>query len=1822
VVTLPAAGDYTLEVTSRSFLLANYAFELQQLSPLPLTVGEVHPYRTDAAGTARLFTFEMTEPGPLVIDFGDSNPKNRTELYLQREAAPTRRSYDHAREGSDALHDLFVPFAAPGTWYLLAYNTHVEAPSDSELLVETPSIVVIDSLPRNVEVGETITVSLQGAGFVPGVQVEMVGNQASYAASSVSVESWSQIQATFDLTDAAPGLFDLRVTRGDGTTAVLTGAIETFAFGSPELIYTNIVSPGSVGRHATSTFYIEYENRGTLPVPAPILTLQSADPDNSDRPLFTLDRTQLVRGFWTAALPDGFTNAVSITASGDTPGILRPGESSRVPVYYAGLQQPWDFSDTSVELEIRIRTAADPTPVDWPSLRSALRPAWIEEQAWDAVYQVLTDEIGATWGDYIVMLTENETYLNRLGVAAGDVDSLFQFEVQQAATLAPISDLDNATDLSLPSIGVPLEISRSFGATILDRYASGPLGHGWKTQWDMRLELEPDGTAVVHVGPGHTRRFQPDSRRIGRYFSSSGDDGSLRKLMDNTFELTESDGRTTRFAPSGELLSLDNGKGSRVEATHVAGQLAELVHSNGESLSFTYDGTGLVKTITDSHGRLLTYTYDVANRHLLSVTGPAGTTTYGYHADETGPRAHALTSITSAAGVVTHFEYDDHGRLTARWIGDDEGRIEYSYGSAGEITAIDASGVATTRLYDHRELLVRENGPRGWISYVYDDEFRLRQEIDALGRPTSYTWDDSGELLNTTDALGNGLTLDLQEVMLSGGAVAHLPRQSRDPLGNVTQYKYDANGYPSATVYADGTSELFDYDATGNPTRLTNRRGQVQTFAYNAQGQTTRQEYVEGIADLTYDSRGRLQSVTYAGATTSYAYDAADRLTRVDYPHGRWIGWEFDQDGNRTQQTDSSGHVVNYKYDSAGRLKDVRDGTDRPIVSYSYDAAGRMQREQKGNGTYTDYAYDDLGRVSVISHFAPDDTLNARFHYEFDAVGNRTTLTTLDGVWNYDYDPTGQLIRATFASSNPEIASVDLSYAYDANGNLTHKSANDITAVYESNSLNQYTHTTDATFDYDASGNLIRQTDNAGTTTYQYNSLGRLVAVQSPTGSWHYEYDIYGNRTAMTRDGKRTEYLVDPTGLGNVVGTYDAQGQRSASFIYGQNLEAIDTGGVRGFYDFDAQGSTAGVTGSSGTLDNRYVYDPYGVSLLASELIQNPFEYVGAEGVMEDGSGMLHMRARYYLPTLGRFASPDPLGLAGDDYNLYRYVDNAPTMDTDPTGLIANSLKCQLYRWLRDKGMPIAKAYDSYNRGNANVKSACDPDDDEDDANDNKKGPAGPPPGGGGGGQGGTGTANSSDPNDKLGSAGFGDRAFIRRDEIIPYRINFENLGPGSDPVPTQPATAPAQRVEITDQLSEHLDWSTLRFVDVGFGDTVITVPNATQYYFTTVPMTYNNQMFDVELELTFDNTTGELSVVFQSISPDTLLPPDVLTGFLPPEDGTGIGKGFVGFEVTPRQDLPSGTEIRNIALISFDRQTIIATNQVDPQDASKGTNPNKEALNTIDAGAPASQVSAQSPFSPPETEVSWSGTDDTNGSGVAAYDVYVSVDDGEFQLWLQGTTDTSMRWIGEAGRTYQFYSVAIDNVGHREDVPDSADAATRITLPGDGNLDGKVDGEDFTLWMDHRFADETGWATGDYNLDGSTDARDFQLWNSNKFQQIAAPEGAALSESRPVRAPLQGEAVALDAFSPRLATASSIKTLDASAANRSDTTYDDAGFYPPAISLQLAKYRSQQRDRRAKLLPLSHEAHRNVEWQSLIDKVLSDWRITSFPRLPRQTPS
>ncbi len=101
------------------------------------------------------------------------------------------------------------------------------------------------------------------------------------------------------------------------------------------------------------------------------------------------------------------------------------------------------------------------------------------------------------------------------------------------------------------------------------------------------------------------------------------------------------------------------------------------------------------------------------------------------------------------------------------------------------------------------------------------------------------------------------------------------------------------------------------------------------------------------------------------------------------------------------------------------------------------------------------------------------------------------------------------------------------------------------------------------------------------------------------------------------------------------------------------------------------------------------------------------------------------------------------------------------------------------------------------------------------------------------------------------------------------------------------------------------------------------------------------------------------------------------------------------------------------------------------------------EPATAADVTPPVSSVAALPATSPLGFTVTWTGEDGPSGSGLAFFDLFVSVDGGGFTNWLAETTARGAVFLGEPGRSYAFFSRATDAAGNREAAPASPDAQT-----------------------------------------------------------------------------------------------------------------------------------------------------------------------------------
>jgi hypothetical protein len=136
-------------------------------------------------------------------------------------------------------------------------------------------------------------------------------------------------------------------------------------------------------------------------------------------------------------------------------------------------------------------------------------------------------------------------------------------------------------------------------------------------------------------------------------------------------------------------------------------------------------------------------------------------------------------------------------------------------------------------------------------------------------------------------------------------------------------------------------------------------------------------------------------------------------------------------------------------------------------------------------------------------------------------------------------------------------------------------------------------------------------------------------------------------------------------------------------------------------------------------------------------------------------------------------------------------------------------------------------------------------------------------------------------------------------------------------------------------------------------------------------------------------------------------------------------------------------------------------------------------------------------------------------GSGFASPTVSGTTISKAGFLWMQvnGNQITS-NYVGSSGKIEDKITVTAKTGGPTNppvtntptQIPVSATSTPRPTStgtiggsrPGDANADGKVDGVDFVIWMNHYGQSISGVSNGDFNTDGRVDGVDYVIWFQN----------------------------------------------------------------------------------------------------------------------------
>ncbi|BFO60919.1 hypothetical protein AVXHC21_28140 [Acidovorax sacchari] len=404
----------------------------------------------------------------------------------------------------------------------------------------------------------------------------------------------------------------------------------------------------------------------------------------------------------------------------------------------------------------------------------------------------------------------------------------------------------------------------------------------------------------------------------------------------------------------------------------------------------------------------------------------------------------------------------------------------------------DALGNLNAQVRDLAGNVVQErHADGGRMDYTYNafGDKASSAETMSAGRivKTKYTYDQMSRLTQTS------LDKAISRYWVDGnmnGAVAGNLYSADDDKGNGVVSGNDS-GVKSAKMTV---LETVEYDEAGRKVRVTNGNDESTRYRYDRMGNVvlSGQETIRGAG----------------GATAPLAYT---------------MRYRYDAQGRKVGQTDAMGMTQAWNYDIFGHLigrTDAQSGGGAPVdFNYTYNLAGQLVHEDNtrvepgvGGAAATskkkniDYRYDGAGQLIEIR----DNYLGQTTRYEYDLAGNRvaekmsqkTLLTSglLDDVVYQDnhlvYDAQHRL-RAVFDGRS------DVRITYDLGGNRQKVTTHVINTIRTTT---------------DQGGLQERQVVHTDTTDFLYDGMNRQIwsrQTSSVTGAietHRYSYDLAGNR--------------------------------------------------------------------------------------------------------------------------------------------------------------------------------------------------------------------------------------------------------------------------------------------------------------------------------------------------------------------------------------------------------------------------------------------------------------------------------------------------------------------------------------------------------------------------------------------------------------------------------------------------------------------------------------------------------------------------------------
>jgi RHS repeat-associated protein len=259
----------------------------------------------------------------------------------------------------------------------------------------------------------------------------------------------------------------------------------------------------------------------------------------------------------------------------------------------------------------------------------------------------------------------------------------------------------------------------------------------------------------------------------------------------------------------------------------------------------------------------------------------------------------------------------------------------------------------------------------------------------------------------------------------------------------------------------------------------------------------------------------------------------------------------------------------------------------------------------------------------------------------------------VDRVIDYDYDDLYRLTEADYSTGEL------YEYDYDPVGNRLQQIINGDTTSYQYDEANRISQVNGQSYSFDPNGNLLE----TGIMTNTWDAANRLVGTTRDTNTLQPIYNGVGDRVGQTEGGNTTYFALDIQGLPEVIQTSDDNSYLHLPGV----IVAENASGETRYLLSDGLGSVRQAVDETAAVVASYEFDPYG----------NPVDNMGGEPYGYTGEWwgdeveLLHLRARWYLPSDGVFLSKD--AWEGDELrpltlNGWSYVQENPVNFIDPTG--------------------------------------------------------------------------------------------------------------------------------------------------------------------------------------------------------------------------------------------------------------------------------------------------------------------------------------------------------------------------------------------------------------------------------------------------------------------------------------------------------------------------------------------------------------------------